>query len=370
MLPNSAIFSIAHAFNPRQLTLARELRGLLKCELAEKIGKSPSTIGQLEKGDIRPEPQTLSALSLALGFPPSFFALKPQGPSIVTDGCHFRSLRSSSVREQRYVLSRGELLKELLLHLEQDVDFPPPRVPHASRKIVTAEDVEACAQQAREAMGLQDGPIGDMVNELENLGVMVVHIDAHCRRVNAFSTWIGNRPYVFLNVFKGSTSQTRFDAAHELGHLIMHPDVVPGSKELERQANQFASALLLPRNSFVKECPRRVNFQHLRELKLRWKVEIAALIYRAHELGFYSETAMSRAYAQMNVMGIRYNEGDEPPVEEPNLLRDALEAMKQVGHSEKDWAEKMGMSVQELQALVDGRDLASPDAIPALTFPE
>ncbi|QRK04907.1 ImmA/IrrE family metallo-endopeptidase [Archangium violaceum] len=359
MLPHNALFSIAHAFNPEQLTLARELRGLLKHELAEKVGKSPSAIGQFENGRARPEPQTLFALSLALGFPPGFFAREAKAPPVVPDRCQFRSQRSSSVREQRYVLARGELLKELVALLEEDVDFPEPKVPHAPGPVRSIEDVEACAEMARREMGLKDGPIGSMVNELENLGVMVIPMDADCRRVDAFSTWIDKRPYVFLNSFKGSTSRARFDAAHELGHLVMHPDVVPGSPELERQADQFASAFLLPRSSFSKECPRRLNFDHLRELKVRWKVSLAALLYRGRELGFFSEAAVRRAYIQMNRLGIRRNEPDEPPVEVPHLLQAALNTILTEETTEGELAAKMGLSVQELLALVEGRDLPS-----------
>ncbi|MFY0581659.1 ImmA/IrrE family metallo-endopeptidase [Cystobacter fuscus] len=365
MLPHNALFSIAHAFNPAQLTLARELRGLLKHELAEKVGKSPSAIGQFENGRARPEPQTILALSLALGLPPGFFAREAKAPAVVPDRCQFRSQRSSSVREQRYVLARGELLKELVALLNEDVDFPEPKVPHAHGPVRSIEDVEECAEMARRQMGLKDGPIGSMVNELENLGVMVIPMDADCRRVDAFSTWIDKRPYVFLNTFKGSTSRARFDAAHELGHLVMHPDVVPGSPELEHQADQFASAFLLPRSSFSKECPRRINFEHLRELKVRWKVSLAALLYRGRELGFFSEAAVRRAYIQMNSLGIRRNEPDEPTAEEPQLLQSALKVVLAEETTEGELAEKMGLSVHELLALVEGRDL--PNVITSTT---
>lgn len=359
MVSDNALFSIAHAFSPAQLSLARELRGLLKHELAARVGKSPSAIGQFESGRSRPEPQTISALALALGVPPRFFAREAKAPPVIADRCQFRSQRSSGVREQRYVLARGELLKELVALLEEEIDFPEVQVPHAPGPVVSKEDIEACAEAARSSMGLKDGPIGNMVNELENIGAIVVPMDADCRRVDAFSTWIGARPFVFLNAHKGSASRARFDAAHELGHLVMHPDVVPGSWELERQADQFASAFLLPHNSFGKECPRRLNFEHLRELKVRWKVSLGALIMRARDLGFFSEATVRRAYVQMNRDGIRYNEPDEPSAEVPQLIRSALDLVRDDGITLENLAELMGLSVHELTALIEGRDLPS-----------
>ncbi|MEK2654790.1 ImmA/IrrE family metallo-endopeptidase [Pseudomonas aeruginosa] len=41
-------------------------------------------------------------------------------------------------------------------------------------------------------------------------------------QVNAFSCWRrGVTPFVFLNTQK-SAEASRFDAAHELGHLVLH----------------------------------------------------------------------------------------------------------------------------------------------------
>ena len=103
MLENSDLHSIAHGFRPRQLTLAREVRGLLKHELAEKIQKTPSAVGQFENGRSRPDPSTIFSLSLALGVPAAFFAREPVAEAVRPDACQFRSLRSCTVREQRYV---------------------------------------------------------------------------------------------------------------------------------------------------------------------------------------------------------------------------------------------------------------------------
>lgn len=363
LLPTNALHSISQSFQPRQLTLARELRWMLKHELAEKVGKSPSAIGQFESGRARPEPSTISAISLALGFPAPFFAREAAEQPIALEACHWRSLRSSTVREQRYILARGELLKELVCHLEQEVDFPPIQVPNIAPPASNDDDdIETCAIDARRAMGLRDGPIGNMVNELESIGIMVIPMDTDVRRVDAFSTWIGSRAYVFLNSFKGFSTRTRFDAAHELGHLIMHQDVAPGSAEIERQADRFASAFLMPKSSFSKECPRRLNFEHIAEIKQRWKVSYAAIIYRASSLGFFSANTVRRAFVEMNVRGIRLNEPFEPPPEPPQLLKTALEAALDVG-DDGTLANAMAISRSELRALVEGRDL--PTILPA-----
>ena len=83
-------------FKRLQLTRALRLRCMKKKELADLINKTPSTITQLEQGQINPDPATLSAISLALNLPIGFFAREPLVDLMREEECHFRSRRSSS----------------------------------------------------------------------------------------------------------------------------------------------------------------------------------------------------------------------------------------------------------------------------------
>ena len=66
----------------------------------------------------------------------------------------------------------------------------------------------------------------------------------------------------FIAVAQGEKPKGRifFDMAHELGHIFLHPwseslDLI-GKEEFksrENQANRFASAFLLPKESFLQE---------------------------------------------------------------------------------------------------------------------
>ena len=49
----------------------------------------------------------------------------------------------------------------------------------------------------------------------------VFSLAENTKNVDAFSCWRNDEPYVFLNTFK-STERSRFDSAHELGHLVLH----------------------------------------------------------------------------------------------------------------------------------------------------
>ncbi len=58
------------------------------------------------------------------------------------------------------------------------------------------------------------------------------------KKIDAFSVWYDAKPYIFLSSDKGSNVRTRFDMAHELGHLIMHADYFQDD-ELDNKNNKY-----------------------------------------------------------------------------------------------------------------------------------
>jgi Zn-dependent peptidase ImmA (M78 family) len=72
---------------------------------------------------------------------------------------------------------------------------------------------------------------------LESKGVRVFSLAANTVKVNAYALWKDEKPFVFLNTFK-STESSRFDAAHELGHLVLHQDGSVTGREAEDQVKR------------------------------------------------------------------------------------------------------------------------------------
>lgn len=316
----------AQLFQPERLTLARELRGLSKVQLSEKVQKTPSAISQFETGRTRPDAGTLDKLAHGLNVRLGFFAKPGSAPLIATDNCHFRSLRSASQRDRRGLLAVGTLLCDLVNLLEDHVNFPREQVTAVAASIHRADEIEQVAVDVRKKWGLGLGPIPAIVKLLETKGVIVTRVPDSCAQVDAFSVWNDHRPLVFLVTAKGSRSRACFDAAHELGHLVLHADVSAASPDAEREANRFASAFLLPRDSFLRECPTFLNWDHLYELKRRWRVSVAAIVKRAFDLGRLSEASYRRAFVHLNQTGERQRESrEEPPPDHPVLVRSAVD---------------------------------------------
>ncbi len=326
-------------FDGARLTLAREYAGLRKVDLARAIDVTPAAITQYEQGRSRPSLGTLAALSLNLAFPVEFFELGRPLVDVSEQTTHFRRLRSASKVLRRRLLARLELLAELIAIVEKHVDLPPVALPPAD-----FPDDRAGAEQAallvRDAWGLERGPIQHMVRVLETKGTVVVGPRIDTTEVNAFSRWLHQRPVVVLASDKGDAAVSRFDAAHELGHLIMHHDAEPGDLYMERQADAFAAAFLMPAETIANELPERLNWPRYFELKKRWQVPLPALVRRSRDLGIISQYSYERAFVQISARGWRVPNEPAPlgAQEAPSLLPRALDLM----HA------KLGISSDEL----------------------
>lgn len=338
-------------FSPQRLTLAREMAGCDIKELAERIDTSASAVSQFEKGTTRPKAETLIRLALALGVPPEFFAAEPFR-AISPEVCHFRSLRSTTVKERRRVLAYGTIMSSIAEYFSRYVNFPDEQISMLQRPVVVLGDVEVAAAQVRDEWSLGHGPISNVTALLESKGVILVEVPGHSARLDAFSVWVDARPMIFLSTEKNSGSRRRFDVAHELAHLLFHTGTQPGDAILEREADAFASAFLLPPIPFQAECPRRLDWGRLRQLKKRWGVSLAAIVRRAFDLGIYSEATYRRAYMSLNQMNWRAQEPDEPSIEHPSMLQRAGALLDGAGYSYARIAAELKIGEGLLQRLL------------------
>jgi Zn-dependent peptidase ImmA (M78 family)/DNA-binding XRE family transcriptional regulator len=325
---NSPQFALDR-LDAQRITFARELRGLTKKQLAESIKKTPSAISQIERGLIRPDLETFVSISFALQVPTTFF-IERENPAkpIDLDSCHFRSMRSTSQALRRQSAREGDLCIDFIEVLElKGVIFPQEEVTNFSTSANSDDEIELAASVLRRHWNMGFGPIPNIVRLVESKGIMVLPLHDACYKVDAYSTWRGKRPCILLSYSK-TASRVRFDASHELGHLVLHEDTSTGDAKTERQADRFASAFLAPRESFYDECPRRWSFEAFRQLKFRWKMSIAALLYRAKDLGCISTSTYQRAMIQLSRNNMRKNEGPEWDMEKPSLVTQALELLQ------------------------------------------
>jgi Zn-dependent peptidase ImmA (M78 family)/transcriptional regulator with XRE-family HTH domain len=321
-----------------RLAQARRARGLTAATLAELLGVTSTTISQYEHGKQAPRPEMLEKLALQLNIPPPFFLR----PALVVEGERATKWRSNTTatkfaRERAEI--RYEWLREIVGYLSGYLDFPKLNLPTvqvpADFRELTHADIDAAAAACRQFWELGTAPAPNLVLLLESNGVIVSRGQLHAEGLDAFSEWLpGDLPYVFLGSDLQVGVRSRFDAAHELGHLVLHRHVSKKQfgkpedfKILERQAHRFAAAFLLPKEQFFKElwAPTLDAFA---ALKPRWKTSIKGMIVHSHRHGLLSDTQYQRMMINYNR---RWKDGessdDVVKVEQPKLLSRCIEML-------------------------------------------
>lgn len=338
-------------FNPSRLTLARKRRGLTMTKLAALIGVEPRSVSAYEKGEFGPDDDRLANLALALRFPQAFFFgddLDEPTPDIAS----FRALSKMTAGQRDTALGAGAIALMLNDWIEARFELPEPVLPDLSREA----SPEAAAQTLRGLWGMGELAIKNVVHLLESKGVRVFSLSMDAAEIDAFSMWRQSTPFVFLNT-KKSAEHSRFDAAHELGHLVLHRHGSPQGREAEREANAFASAFLMPRASVLANAPRLATIDHLIKLKKLWGVSVAALVYRLHAVGALSAWHYQSLYVEISTRGYRKKEPDEGPRESSQILKKVFAAMRDESVSKNDIAGDLCVPAEELEQLVFGLTL-------------
>lgn len=327
-------------FDGGRLTLARQLAGFRKSELAQRIGKSATSVAGWESGAKRPTGPTVAELALSLGLEPGFFMVRQDDLS-VSSTPHFRSLRSTTQISRDQATAYGQLAVDVAAALEHHVELPPAVVPSCpvSPEEMDEGSPEEAARFVRKQWQIAPGPAGHMVRLLENHGVLVVFSPPGAAAVDAYSFDSQTRPVVVLNPVKRDYYRQRFDVAHELGHLVMHGDAEPGGRIVEEQANRFAAEFLMPASDVRDVLPvamGRTVWTTLGKLKEQYGVSMQALLFRARRLGQLSDISYRNAMTTVSTRGWRRHEpGVINTVEQASLLPKAVELLDEVGISEQ-----------------------------------
>lgn len=334
------------AFNSNRLALARRRRGLTKKYLASKIGVSLKSIVNYESGDT-PSSEIMDRIIAALEFPRSFF-FGDDIDEIDAAAVSFRSMARMPASRRDEALGQGALCVLLSQWMNQRFGMPKPAIPNL--RLATPE---AAAAIVRTEWGLGVQPISNMIHLLESKGVRVFSLSVEAREVDAFSMWKNETPFVMLNVQK-SSEHSRFDAAHELAHLVLHRQGAPTGKEAESEANRFASAFLMPDADVLAHVTPNPTISALLKWKKRWKVSLAALNYRLHQLNMTTDYHYRQLCIAISTMGARTSEIDSVPRETSLLIAKVLRILAEDGVSRSQVAAELSITPQELDAMMFG----------------
>ena len=323
---------------PYRIKQARVSRGLSMVELSELVSVSKQAISQYEMGKNEPSKAILNSIAMVLKYPASFFYKPVPVNENASSAVFFRSGKTAKVKSLNAAREKIEIFREINDYLEQYVDFPflnLPKVIYEDDGIdpIDNEQIEKYAMALREHWGLGKGPIDNLINVVQKNGIMVSKMLLRLNKLDAFSVWFDNKPFIFLGSDKDTNVRIRFDIAHELGHLLMHADYYSEDdlkdraihEKLEDEADRFAGAFLLPRETFSKDVF-STSIDHFIQMKAKWKASMVCMIYRCDTLGILSSNQVKYLKDQMTTRVYWRKEplDNEMPVEKPFAHKQAI----------------------------------------------
>lgn len=332
---------MSKSFNGQRLRQARLYKGLSINDLAELLGVSKQAISQYETSNVTPDFDKMRIITNKLNFPSSYF-FQEDSFNVNTKTTYFRALLSANknARQQQVVKIRHlAIIYEILSNY---LEFPQLNLPDVSEFLKDDEIYyELMAQNVREYWEIGQKPIDDFPYLLEKNGIIVASYPVNQDNIDAYSQKInveGNDKFIIvLSDDKNSAVRSNFDAAHELGHILLHDwnlDLEELSREdfkkQEKQANNFAAAFLLPKEAFLKDVslyPK--DLKYYIELKRKWKVSISAMLIRANKLGVINDNQYQYLMKQMTFNKWRQNEPLDNVIikQEPILLNKSIEML-------------------------------------------
>ena len=334
-------------FTPGRLSLARKRRRLTKKGLVKTLGVTPHTVLRYESGDITPPDEVVAKFAKILAFPIGFF-YSDEIDEPEAGAASFRSLKAMSAKERDAALAAGSLAFLLSDWVERQFDLPAVDLINLS-----GEDPDVAARSLREAWALGERPIKNMVHLLEAKGIRVFSLAENTRAVDAFSTWRMDRPFVFLNMMK-TPERSRHDAAHELGHLVLHRHGAPLGRKAEEQADEFASSFLMPTSDVLATIPRIHTINQIVEAKKRWSVSAMSLIYRLHRVGVMSPWQYRMFCIQATELGYRDAEPFGMAREQSVVWQKVLTALWRERITKRQIADALHLPVDEIENLLFG----------------
>jgi len=333
---------------PSRLTLARKRRGLTLVQLAAVVGLSARSLSAYENGRQEPGPDTLRRLAAALDMPVGFLTAGDVD-EIPVDAISFRALSKLTAGQRDTARAAARIALLLAGWIEQRFHLPEPDVPS-----LPTLDPETAAEVVRARWGLGVAPLGNLLRLLEAHGIRFFSLAADCTAVDAFSFGWHRTPYVLLNTTK-SGERGRFDAAHELGHLVLHGEHrLPHGPDAEQDANRFAAAFLMPRASVLAHGLAGATSDRILAAKKTWGVSAMALTHRLFEVGLLTEWGYRTACVDLSRLGFRSGEPGGIGRETSRLLHTVFQNLRAEGIGPSQVARDLRITTSELNRHVFG----------------
>ncbi|MBC6418614.1 MAG: ImmA/IrrE family metallo-endopeptidase [Prochloron sp. SP5CPC1] len=259
-------------------------------QLAEEVGVTRQNINDFENAKTLPDSKTLSALARALGVTLDDL-LRADKETIP----NFRFRAHASHKQKPQFVAQVRRLLETYNALEQVVGLSPytPESTPCHEVKGNEERIADIATQFRHRLGMGDGPIFNLFEATEKIGLKVLRQPIPMKNFFGLSAYSANQgAFVLVHSHNITIERQLFTLAHEIGHLIFHRDeyedtlINIGTKEEEKArekvADYFASHLLVPQDALERALN---DIKALSPLKAHFRVSYQMILMRLEEMG-------------------------------------------------------------------------------------
>lgn len=348
--------------NGAMLRIARQKKGFLQIEASKRLGIDQSLLSRMENGMSEAREEIVARAELIYEVPRSFFFLTDTiYGSPVSVHPMWRKKADVSARDLDAIVAELNIRSMHIRRLLDAVEFA-----HSSdfprMDVEDYGDPEKIADLLRSHWKVPSGPIQNLTDWVERAGILVAHSSLGGASVSGVTFAPPGRPPLILLNREQPADRMRFSLAHELGHLVMHRFPSP---DMENEANQFASALLMPERDIRPYFRgRRIDLPLLASLKPEWKVAMQALLMRASGLNEISTNQSQYLWKQISARKLRLREPPELDFERetPTVLTRILEVhTTALGYTEGELATLLHLRQSDLDAYFERTDLRNPN---------
>jgi len=275
-----------------QLRSFREDQSLSLMQLAEKVDVSKQMIHKYENGERTPSTPTLIRISNALGKTPADF-FNSQMPNVEIGDINFREEHKfpDSVGALNIIVRACEEIIKNVIEVnglvKNKMEFSNPL---QDVFVKDKKDIEKAAKLIRKKWKLGYSPIKDVVELVEDKGIIVVEIDDFSSDEFSGLSGFANEkiPFIVVNEDCGDVTRKRFTTLHELAHLLISfSDGIPISKK-EFLCDHFAGIVLLVDDALIDEIGRNrtnISMEELVKIKEKYGISVQAIIFKTHQAG-------------------------------------------------------------------------------------
>jgi Zn-dependent peptidase ImmA (M78 family)/transcriptional regulator with XRE-family HTH domain len=346
------------------LRVARQRVGFSQGEAAERLGVPQVTLSRYENAATIPGQDFVNRAATVYDLPPSFF-LQPDQVVGAPVSVHpmWRKKQDVTATEIGRIVAEINLRVIHMRRMLEAVEFSPQsNIPKLDLDEYEG-DVERIASIVRSHWLMPPGPVDNLTGWIERAGAAVIYSPLGGTTVSGVTVSVpGLLPLIILNQYQPS-DRSRFTLAHELGHLVMHR--FPGPA-MEDEANEFASAFLMPKNDVTPVLRGKLDLRRLAALKPEWRVSMQALLYRAQSLGLIEKREATWLWRRMSMGKMRMREPPELdfPVEKAAVIGRMVRLhLDTFGYAKSDFAKLLHIHEKHLPEFYD---LTAQPVIPGM----